>query len=307
METLLPNRLQPGDRVRLVSPASTPERSDIDVVVNSLERLGLRPEVGPHAFDRLGYLAGTDADRLSDFNDALNDPGVRAVIATRGGKGAYRIADQLDFEAARSDPKLIVGFSEITVLHLNLLKRAGLAGLHGAAWAASLHGDLSAQSFERAAFTTQPVSIATTSNEPTIELTTNGRAAGPLIGGNQDLLAIASGWAMPSLDGAILLLEAVNLRLGHIDRQLTMLTNSGVFDGIAGVAVGQYTGCGPDVTTQGDWSTLDVLRDRLHRLNVPILGGLPIGHGSDAVAVPIGTHASFDTDEGVLHVAAAVE
>lgn len=131
--------------------------------------------------------------------------------------------------------------------------------------------------------------------------------SGRLIGGNQDLLAIASGWALPSLDGAILLLEAVNLRLGHIDRQLTMLTNSGALNGIVGVAVGQYTECGPDSTTRGDWDEIDVLEDRLSRLGVPILGGLPIGHGNDAHAVPIGTKASLDVEAGALRVAPAVQ
>ena len=303
----LPDRLKPGDRVRLVSPASTPDPADVEIVVQNLERLGLRPEIGAHVFDRLGYLAGNDTDRLEDLNGALRDPGIRGVITTRGGKGAYRIADKLDFGAARHDPKLLIGFSEITVLHLSLFKRIGLVGLHGAAWATALSGERSARSFERAAFTTEPVVIEARTDELTVDLISPGRAEGRLIGGNQDLLAIANGWALPSLNGAILLLEAVDLRLGHIDRQLTMLTNSGAFDGLAGVAVGQYTDCGPDDTTQGDWGVLDVLCDRLGRLGVPILGGLPIGHGRDAEAVPIGTNASFDTAEGVLRVSAAVQ
>ncbi len=304
---IVPNRLRSGDRVRLVSPASTPERDDVKRMVANLERLGLRPEVGDHVLDRLGYLAGADEDRLSDINGALRDPDIRGIIATRGGKGAYRIADRLDFGAARRDPKLIIGFSEITVLHLAMLKYVGLVGLHGAAWVTELHGPVSAASFERTAFTTDEVVVHRQSHEPTSALSTTGHATGRLIGGNQDMLAISSGWAQPSLEGAIVLLEAVNLRLGHIDRQLTMLTNSGALDGIAGIAIGQYTQCGTDTTTQGDWSELDVLRDRLTRLGVPILGGLPIGHGENAEAVPIGTLASIDVESGTLRVAAAVQ
>lgn len=304
---IVPHRLHPGDRVRLVSPASTPERDDVAQVVANLERLGLQPEVGDHAFDQLGYLAGSDENRLADVNDALRDPGIRGIISTRGGKGAYRIADRLDFDAARRDPKLLVGFSEITILHLAMLKNAGLVGLHGAAWVAEMQGPVAATSFERAVFTTDEVIIHSKTDEPTSALSTTGQATGRLIGGNQDLLAIGNGWALPSLDGAILLLEAVNLRLGHIDRQLTMLTNSGALDGITGVAVGQYTDCGTDPTTQGDWSELDVLHDRLSRLGVPILGGLPIGHGKNPEAVPIGAVASIDVETGTLRVAAAVQ
>jgi len=307
VDPLLPNRLEPGDCVRLVSPASTPERANVEAVVTNLERLGLRPEIGRHAFDRLGYLAGTDADRLGDINDALRDPTVRGVITTRGGKGAYRIADQLDFDAARRDPKLLIGFSEITILHLSMLKHVGLVGLHGAAWVAELHGERSAASFERAAFASDEITVHSQPSEPTAVLTTSGQASGRLIGGNQDMVAIANGWTLPPLDGAILLLEAVNLRLGHIDRQLTMLTNSGAFDHLVGIAVGQYTNCGPDTTTQGEWDELDVLRDRLGRLGIPILGGLPIGHGSNAEAVPIGTLASIDVEAGTLSVASAVK
>ena len=257
--------------------------------------------------DEWGYLAGRDKDRLGDINDALADDGVRAIITTRGGKGAYRIADLLDFEAAKRNPKLIVGFSEISVLHLALLKECGLVGLHGAAWSVDQHGQASASSFESAAFTTDQVIIASDPNESTSALTTSGRASGRLIGGNQDQLATASGWALPSLDGAILLLEAFNLRLGHIDRQLTMLTKSGALRNIVGVAVGQYTACGSDEMTRGDWDEIDVLRDRLAQLDVPVLGGLPIGHGPQPKAVPIGTHAVLEADTATLIVDAAVQ
>ncbi len=306
MPLIVAPKLTAGDRVRLVSPASTPSRGDVDRMVANLARIGLRPELGEHVFDEYGYLAGRDDHRLADINDAFRDPGVRAIIATRGGKGAYRIADRLDFAAARQDPKLLVGFSEITILHLALLNEIGLAGLHGACWDADVHGHASASSFERAVLTTDHVRICSDPLEPTAALTTAGRASGPLIGGNQDMLAISSGWALPNLDGAILLLEAFNLRLGHIDRQLTMLANSGALQGIAGVAVGQYTKCGTDDSTRGNWTEIDVLRDRLAELQVPVLGGLPIGHGDNPQAVPIGTPATLDATAGVLHVAPAV-
>lgn len=271
-----------------------------------LSGLGLSVEVGTHVLDEWGYLAGRDEDRLADLNDALADDGVKAVFATRGGKGAYRIADLLDVEAVRRQPKLIVGFSEITVIQLALLKGSGLATLHGAAWSAHEHGEEAATSFERAVFTTDPVTIVSDPDQPTAALTTSGRAHGRLIGGNQDLLATASGWALPNLAGAILLLEAFNLRLGHIDRQLTMLVKSGALRHIVGVAVGQYTACGSDGMTHGDWTEIDVLRDRLAQLDVPILGGLPIGHGDRPRAIPIGTHAVLDTASGSLTVDAAV-
>jgi muramoyltetrapeptide carboxypeptidase len=290
----------------LVSPASTPTRAGVEGTTKFLEGLGLRVTVGEHALDELGYLAGTDEDRLADVNDALRDPDIKAIIATTGGKGAYRIADRLDFQAARQHPKVLIGFSEITILHLALWKECGLTGIHGAPFEESWAGAASARSFLDAAFTTDGATVHSSPQEPTSDLTTTGRASGILLGGNQDMVSTAAGWMLPSLHGAILLLEAVRMRLGHIDRQLTMLHNSGRLQGIRAIAVGQYTDCDASPGDQGDWTAIDVLRDRLGRLGVPILGGLPLGHGSDPIAIPVGTMATLDADAGTLHVSPAV-
>jgi muramoyltetrapeptide carboxypeptidase len=310
-DTIVPPRLRPGDRVRFVSPASPVPRGGLDASATFLEGLGLRVEYGTHVYDvddTLDYLAGPDEDRLADLNEAFRDPGIKAVIATRGGKGAYRIADGLDFEAVRRNPKLVVGFSEITLLHLALLERCGLAGLHGAAWDAETFGTATSASFVRAVTSTEPITVAATADEHTHGLTTRGRAEGLLIGGNQDSIATAAGWALPSLDGAILLIEAVNLRLGHIDRQLTMLLRTGIIANVVGVAIGQYTHCGTATEPTSDLrcTEIDILRDRFAQLDVPILGGLPIGHGANPVALPIGTRAVLDADGGTLTVAPGV-
>jgi muramoyltetrapeptide carboxypeptidase len=301
-------RLTPGDRVAVVSPASTPRRDAVERCVEELRSWGLRPEIGAHAFDEQSFLAGSDEHRLADLNSALRDPGVRAVFATRGGKGAYRIADRVDFEAVRRDPKPLVGFSDITVLQLAVARHAGVTSLHGpmVSWDERVVGRAAIERLEAALMTTEPVSIESDPAEPTAALTTSGRATGRLLGGNQDSIATAAGWALPALDGAILLLEAFNLRLGHIDRQLTMLANAGHLCGLAGVAIGRYTECGPDRNEPQGWSYLPHLRDHLDRLGVPVLGGLPIGHGRDPHAVPLGTTATIDADAGTLHVRSAM-
>lgn len=300
-----PNRLKVGDKVRLISPASTPDPDSVASAAKYLESLGLHVQVGRHALDRFGLFAGTDEARLADLDDALRDPETRAIIATRGGRGAYRIADGLDFEAARRDPKLLVGFSEITILHMALLRHGGIAGVHGAAWDDGFDRS-SAESFRNALFRSDAVTLRSEEDEPTAALSIEGTATGLLIGGNQDMLATASGWMLPELDGAILLLEAVGLPRGQLDRQLTMLRKSGALSGIVGVAVGQYTDCGRMGGTDGNWGCLDILRDQLGRLDVPVLGGLRIGHGSRPLAVPIGTRAIMNASAGTLEVEAAV-
>ncbi len=129
---LVPPKLRIGDKIRFVSPASTPDEREVLARAKILEDWGIKVDSGQHAFNKNGYLAGTDDERLADFNDALRDPEVRAIFATRGGKGSYRIADRLDFEAVKRDPKYLVGFSDITVLHLSLYRQCRLVGLHGA-------------------------------------------------------------------------------------------------------------------------------------------------------------------------------
>lgn len=307
-DTLLPPALQPGDRIRLVSPASTPTQQGVEQCVDILRQWGLKPEIGRHAFDSYGYLAGTDEDRLDDLNDAIRDPGVRAIFATRGGKGAYRIADGLDFTAMRQNPKLYVGFSENTIIQLALWKHCRITSIHGgiSSWSVAAMQQQNLEKLRSMLMAAGSVTIHARPDEPTAALTTGGKASGFLMGGNQDMAATAAGWTLPSLEGAILLLEDVDKRLGFIDRQLTMLEKAGHLRGILGVAVGRYYLCGSDATTQGDWTAIDVLQDRLRRLNVPILGGLPLGHGDNTESVPLGTMATLDASAGTLTVNAAV-
>ena len=283
-----PAKLRAGDKVRFVSPASMPQREAVLRGAARLEAWGLRVDFGEHAFRKVGYLAGTDDERLADINAALCDGDVRAIFATRGGKGSYRIADRLDFDAARRDPKFLVGFSDITILHLALWKHCAISGVHGAL--ADVDGQPGLQSDEalrRLLMTDDPVVIRSRTAEATAALTTSGVAEGRLLGGNLDSIATAAGWALPSLDGAILLLEAVGMHLGQVDRQLTMLRKAGHLAGLAGVAIGQFTGFQPSSTV----TIVDLLREHLRPLRVPVLGGLPLGHGEEPLSTLVGTTA----------------
>ncbi len=265
---VMPPKLQVGDKIRFVSPASTPEKEAVLQGAKVLESWGLKVDFGEHAFRKMAYLAGTDEERLTDFNAALRDPSVRAIFATRGGKGSYRIADRLDFDAARDDPKFVVGFSDITILHLSLWKHCGLVGVHGALG----EGLEQNSALQKVLMTAESITIHSRADELTSLLSTDGMAEGRLIGGNLDMVSTAAGWSLPSLKGAILLLEAVNMHLGQVDRQLTMLRKAGHLKGLAGVAVGQFTGFKPN----GTFTIIDLLRDHLGQLGVPILGGLPL-------------------------------
>jgi len=273
-----------------------------------LRNWGLSVEIGAHAFDRHGhFLAGTDEDRLADLNDALRDPGVRAIFSTTGGKGAYRIAHALDFAAAARDPKPLIGYSDITILHLALWRQARVAGFHGpyVGWESEYYGAGAADQLRRGLMEPGDLIVRQDPREITSEVVVEGKVEGILMGGNLNMIARAVGWACPSFAGAILLIEAVDTFIGRIDGALTQLRRSGCLEGLKGVAVGQFIRSAEP--SPGKWSVVDVLYDQLRPLGVPALGGLPIGHGPHSVTVPLGTMATLDTKVGTLTIAPGVQ
>ncbi|MCW3843880.1 LD-carboxypeptidase, partial [Micromonospora yasonensis] len=266
---------------------------------------GLRPVLAPNAYARQGYLAGADELRAADLNTAFADAEVRGVICTRGGYGAQRVVDLIDMAAVRRDPKVVAGFSDITALQFALWRGARLASVHGpgAAWLDDRTPPRSAESLHATLMTTEPVTLQAVKEEETYPVRVPGRAEGRLLGGNLCLITASIGTPdMPDLTNAILLVEEVQEPPYKVDRMLTHLRRCGALDGIAGVAVGQFTGCADD----WDTTVTDVLTERLGDLDVPILGGLPIGHGVGQLTVPVGTPATLDADAGTLTVTAAV-
>jgi muramoyltetrapeptide carboxypeptidase len=264
-----------------------------------LEKWGLKVDFGQHAFREFGYLAGTDDERLADINTALCDDDVRAIFTTRGGKGSYRIADRLDFNGARRNPKFLIGFSDITILHLALWKHCGISGVHGAL--IEIDGQFDPQneaSLRSLLMTDEPIVTRSRGAEMTSALTTSGVTEGVLLGGNLNMITTAAGWALPSLNGAILLLEAVNMYVAQVDRELTMLRKAGHLDGVAGIALGQFTGFQPS----NAFTIIDLLREHLEPMGVPILGGLPLGHGDEPLSTLVGGTATLDATSGYLIV-----
>ena len=306
-EPLLSPMLRPGDRVRLVSPASYPEPAWVEESLALLGRGGLVGEVGPHALDKWGYMAGSDEDRLRDLNEAFRDPGVRAIVTTRGGAGAYRIADRIDFDAVLADPKPVVGFSDITSIHLALQRHCGLAAIHG-----SLFGVTCQPAIRQLLMTTEPITLHRNPSAMSATVHVPGQATGRLLGGNLAMVATSVGVRVPDMHGAILFLEDQRVvGLGTIDRQITQLIASGTLEGLVGVALGSFEAF-RGYSDRG-WTLTEVLTDRLTSLGVPVLGGLFAGHDlldangePDQCALPLGTIATIDTETGTLTAAPLV-
>ena len=300
-----PPALRPGDAVMLVSPSGPTRPERVARGVELLTGWGLKPVLAPNAYARQGYFAGTDDLRTADLNAAFADPAIRGVLCTRGGYGAQRVVDAVDMDAVRRDPKVVAGFSDITALQLALWRGARLATVHGpgVAWLDERTPPASAESLRSALMTADPVAVTPVATEETAPVRIPGTAAGPLIGGNLCLVTSSIGTAdMPDLTGAILLLEEVGEPPYKVDRMLTHLRRAGFLDRVAGVAIGQFTDCADE------WAVdiADVITERLAGLGVPVLGGLPIGHGVGQLSVPVGVPATLDATAGTLTVEPAV-
>jgi muramoyltetrapeptide carboxypeptidase len=286
----VPPRLKEGSKIAAIAPSGPFDRT---LVLRGLGWLGerYRVEFERSLFEREGYLAGTDARRLAELNRCLRDPSLEAVIAVRGGYGLTRIAERADFAALRRHPKWLVGFSDVTALHVEAL-RAGVASLHAQNVGGLGHGDarLRARFVEALEHPTAPRTYD-------LERWVPGHACGTLVGGNLALLA-ATAHRLRFPAGAILALEDVTEQAYRLDRMLTALINAGALDRIGGVVVGDFTDCPPSCGVR----PASVLQERLATLRVPVVAGLPFGHGPWNEPLTLGIRATLDANAGRLTV-----
>ncbi|MFG2530513.1 LD-carboxypeptidase [Streptomyces sp. NPDC048516] len=292
-------RLRPGDRVAVVAPSGplAPERLDRGLDV--LRGWDLDPVAAPHARDThptLRYLAAADEERARDLQEAWCDPDVKAVFAARGGYGAQRMVDLLDWDALRAAaPKPLVGFSDVTVLHEAFAVRAGVSTLHGPAVAGEvfLKDDATREHLRRTLFAPETVRTLVS---PTARPLVPGRARGVTLGGCLTMLATEVGAprARRGAAGGLLLLEDIGEPPYRLDRALTQLLRAGWLDGVAGIVLGSWAGCGPYDRVRA------VLRDRLGGLGVPVAEEFGFGHGDSALTLPLGVPAELDTTAGTL-------
>ncbi|MER5219420.1 S66 peptidase family protein [Streptomyces flaveus] len=295
---LRPRRLAPGARVAVVAPSGPVPEERLEAGLDILRGWDLDPVVGPHVLDRhpeFAYLAGTDADRAADFQAAWCDPTIDAVLCARGGYGAQRMVDLLDWDALRAaGPKVFLGYSDITALHEAFATRMGLVTLHGPMIAAvDFLKNARAQEHLRATLF-EPESVRTiTSSGRSL---TPGRARGVLLGGCLSLLAADLGtpWARPSARGGLLCLEDVGEETYRLDRYLTQLLRAGWFDGVAGVVLGSWAECAPYEEVRA------LVLDRLGGLGVPIAEEFGFGHGEGALTIPFGVRGELDAEEASL-------
>jgi muramoyltetrapeptide carboxypeptidase len=292
-----PAPLRRGDRIRLIAPASPFDNGLFEAGTRTLERLGLVPVVGRGEFAREGFLAGSDHRRAAELTAALAEEDTRAVWCIRGGYGTARLLPLLDLPRLRRHPKLLVGFSDITALLLQLARPGGFAAIHGPvvtqlprlpqgdlAWLTTLL-------FKGAAPQRVPLGRTRT--------LASGRAEGRLVPCNLSILASLTGTPYaPDLRGAIVCLEDVREPAYRLDRMVWQLVSAGLFAGVRGILLGELVECRPE--GRGRFSARRVLERAVAGLGLPTVSGAPFGHGRRNLALPLGVRAQLDADARTL-------
>jgi len=293
----MPPTLGPGARVALVAPAGPlRDQHDLDRSIANVSSFGWMAVAGDHVLERDGYLAGSDEQRLADLNRFLRDDSVDAIWCIRGGYGAMRLLEGIDYDALTRRPKAIIGYSDITALHAAIGRRCGLSSYHGATARAELT-ELTRRSLT--AVLGEPWESLTIAH-PSMTALCRGTARGRLAGGNLALLASLVGTPfMPDLDGAILLLEDVGEAVYRIDRMLTQLWLSGTLRAITGLAFGSFTEI-PEDQANVQRPLERVLEEFAARCGVPCISGFPMGHIDDQYTYPLGATATLNAGEGLL-------
>jgi len=304
MKPLKPSRLRAGDLIGLVSPASPiTDPSRIDKGVRYLESLGYRVEIAPSVLKNHGYLAGTDEERAGDLHALFARKDVRAIMCIRGGYGTPRLLRLINYRLIASNPKIFVGYSDLTSLQLAIWKRTGLVQFHGPMVGVDMADEMDAFTeglfWQTVTAASRVGAIALPDPQPTA--LTGGKARGRLLGGNLALLVSSMGTRyFPDLRDALLYLEDIGEEPYRVDRMLFQLLNAGILHGVSGILAGQFTDCGPKDTTKPSFSVDEVFRQIADLTDRPFLARLPFGHESRKMTIPLGITARVDASRGTI-------
>lgn len=308
-----PPVLRAGDTVGLITPATyVADPDQLALAERTLKFFNLRAKFGRNVGQRAGYFGNPLGGRLDDFHDMFRDKDVRAVFCIRGGYGSAQLLDRIDYDLVRRNPKIFLGYSDITAMHLAINKLARLVTFHGPV-AVSRFNQYTQNSFRKALFDVAPVGalgnpVDDDALRPAHPLRTirAGTASGALIGGNLTLVSTTMGTPYEiETNGRILFLEDVDEEPYSIDRMLTQLRLAGKFKNVAGIVFGECKDCRahdykPSISNP--YSLGEVLDNAFGELNVPVLSGLTIGHTDDQLTLPLGVRATLDATRGALTI-----
>lgn len=313
---IYPKALRPGDTIMFIAPAGQLNEKRVALAVKRLRGMGFKVIVPKDLFRKYGFLAGDDATRAAELMRGFTDPEVDAVFPGTGGYGATRILELLDYDAIAKNPKVFIGFSDITALHTAIHQRTGLVTFHTPSPQWGLGSEegmdpLAERFFWRAILakayeedTDGPgwvYDFTDFKDAPTLETVAPGVARGRLIGGNLSLVSAMIGTPFEvQTDGAVLFLEDVREAPYRVDRMLRQLKSAGKLDGLAGVILGQFTRVDPE--DEEDWSIHDVIEDYFKDAPYPVVMNFPVGHVRKNTSLPVGAMVEVDADQRIIRV-----
>ena len=304
MRIIKPKALQRGDIIGICAPSSPPSSPQkIQKGITYLESLGYRIEIGKNVYAKRGYLAGTDIQRASDLNALFGNPKAKAIFTVRGGYGVHRILPFLNYPLIKQNPKILVGYSDITALELALFTKTKLVTFSGPMVSVEMASDLSGateESFWRFLTHPEPPNPLHFKKESPLKDNRNRFSNGRLLGGNLSLInSILGTTYFPSLSDCILLLEEIDERPYRIDRMLQQLKLAGTFKKINGIVWGKFINCNAE-KGKPSLSLRQIMKDTFQQFVHPILEDIPYGHIKNSLTLPIGIRVQLDSTRNSL-------
>ncbi|MCX6639589.1 MAG: LD-carboxypeptidase [bacterium] len=294
-----PKPLLPGKRIAVVSPAGPADESRFEAGLRELARWGYPVKAGAHTRGRYAYFSGRDVERLDDLIQAFSDPMVRAIFCSRGGYGSGRLLRKIPFDIIADNPKIFVGFSDLTAVNWAIWAATGLITFTGPTVCEIGTG---LPETTRRSFLSMigPSAVPDPIWAGPIKTVRPGDASGPLLPGCLSMIVTLLGTPfMPKLDGAVLLIEDIDEKPYRIDRMLTHLKNAGVLQQISALLVGQFVGCWPKIKTSEHLPLEEILLDVTSPHPIPVYTGFPFGHFPDRLTLPVGARVSVSEREGL--------
>jgi len=315
-DLIFPERLRAGDMVGVITPATAVADPDrLALIERTARHFGLRLKMGRSAGRRMNDYQASVNERLDDLHAMFRDREVKAVFALRGGYGSGHLLDRIDYDLIRRNPKIFLGYSDITAMHMAIHRRSRLVTFHGPMMLARFT-DYTQQNFRRALFDPAPLGRLTNPPETNelrpsypLRAVVRGQARGRLTGGNLTLICQTLGTPYEiDTRGHILFLEDTGEEPYAIDRMLTQMRLAGKLSAAAGIIWGACQDCAPRDYQPANvipYSLGEVVNNILGRLRVPVLAGLTVGHTSDQLTLPLGVEAVLDADAGTLEITQA--
>lgn len=303
-----PKRLQKGDTVAVIAPASPPDLEKLQRALPFLEELGLKIKLGKHVEAQNGYLAGKDEERIADLHEVFADEEVKGIICAGGGFGTARIADRLDYHLIKNNPKVFWGYSDITFLHTAIHQKTGLVTFHGPMLSSDIGQEevheLTKHSFKQL-FT--ETTIEYTEEISPLESIHEGKVTGEIIGGNLSLLVSTLGTSFEvDTREKILFIEDIDEEPYQVDRMLNQLKMAGKIEEAAGILICDFNNC-TSKKRKRSLTLDDVVADHIAPANKPTMKGFKIGHCSPHVAIPIGVRGTLDTTSKTFVVESGIQ